>query len=69
MELRRWLVGCFYDYRAGAVAEDDAGCAVGVVDDRRHYVRADDHHFLVRSGLHELRAYLQGVDELRATGG
>ena len=55
--------------RAGAVAEDDAGGAVGVVDDAGHDVRADDENVLLHAGLDELGADLEGVREAGAGGG
>ena len=54
---------------AGAVAEEDAGGAVGVVDDGRHGVGADDEDFFVLARLDELATHLQGVDEAGAGGG
>ena len=40
-----------HDDRAGAVAEQHAGRAIGVVDDARHHVGADDERVLVRRRL------------------
>ncbi len=54
---------------AGAVAEEDAGGAVGVVDDGAHDVGADDEDFFVRAGFDELGADLEGVGEAGAGGG
>ena len=54
------------DHRARAVAENHAGSAVGVVDDRRHHVRPDHQNPLVRPGGDELGSRLQGVEEGRA---
>ena len=62
------LVGRLQDDRAGAVAEEDAGRAVGVVDEAGQGVDADDHDPVVQAGLHELRADGQGVDEPGAGG-
>src|SRR5208282_3777170 len=55
--------------RACSIAKDDAGGAVGVVDDRRHYVCSDDEHFLVGSGRNELRSRLQGINKRRTSAG
>ena len=57
----------FENNRAGTVAENHAGRAIGVVDDRRHHVGADHQDFLVRSGRNELRARLQRVHERRTS--
>src|SRR6185437_883951 len=54
---------------ARAVAEEDAGGAVGVVDDGAHDVGADDENLFVRAGFDELGADLQGVGEAGAGGG
>ena len=59
----------FEQDRARAVAEDDAGGAVGVVDDGAHDVGADDEDFFVRAGFDELGADLEGVGEAGAGGG
>ena len=59
----RW----FEQDRARSIAEDDAGGAVGVVDDRRHHVRADHQHFLMRSAGDKLRSCLQRVDKRRTS--
>ena len=53
-------------HRAGAVAEQHAGGAVGVVDDRRHLVGAD-HHDLARGAVgDELRGDGQRIEKARA---
>jgi hypothetical protein len=39
---------------ASAVAEQDAGGAVGVIDDAAHGVGADHQHLLVRAGGHQV---------------
>ena len=61
--------GGFEEDCAGAVAEEHAGGAVGVVDDGGHGVRADDEDFFLGAGLDELRAHLEGVDESGTGGG
>ena len=43
------------EHRAGAVAEQHAGGPVGIVDDRRHLVGADDHDLATGASLDELR--------------
>ena len=53
----------------GAVAKDDAGGSVGVVDDGAHDVGANDEDLFVRSGFDELCSHLEGVGEARAGGG
>jgi len=54
---------------AGAIAEDDAGGAVGVVDDGTHDVGADDENFCVCAGFDELGTHLEGVGEAGTGGG
>src|ERR1700691_536955 len=63
------VFGGFEDYGARSVAEDHAGCTVGVIDDRRHYVGADDQDSLMSAGRDELRSRLDGVDEGGTGGG
>ena len=60
------VLGRRHDRRARAVAEQDAGRAVLVVDDARHDVGADDERVLVRAGRHELAGRRQRVGEGRA---
>src|SRR5436853_1225802 len=36
------VVGCLYDSRAGAIAEQHAGRTIGVVDDAGHDISTDD---------------------------
>ena len=55
-------------HRARAVAEQNAGGAVGIVDDRRHLVRADHHHLARPPRADELHRDGQRVDEA-GTGG
>ncbi len=57
----------FEQDRTRSIAKDDAGRAIGVVDDRRHHVGADHQHFLVRSGRDELRSSLQRVNKRRTS--
>ncbi len=54
---------------ARAVAEDDAGGAVLVIDDAAHHVRADDEDPIVGAGLDELRADGERVEKPAAGGG
>src|SRR3970282_114638 len=54
---------------AGAIAEQHAGGAVLIVDDRTHDVAADDQGFFVRASAKKLRADGQGVDEAGASAG
>src|SRR5262249_45259015 len=61
----RW----FKNHGACAVAEDDTGCAVGVVDDRGHDVGADHQDFLVHSAGDVLSTGLQGIEKRRTGGG
>ena len=60
------VAGRFDHHRAGAVAEQDAGRAVGVVDDRRHLVGAHHDDLARASGFDELGSDRQGIDEARA---
>ncbi len=53
-------------HRAGAVAEQHAGGAVGVVDDRRHLVGADHHDLARGAGGDELRADGQRIEKAGA---
>ena len=55
--------GGFDQHGARAIAEQDAGGAVGVIDDAAHGVGADHQHLLVRAGRHQVRADGQAVDE------
>ena len=52
-----------------AVAEDNAGGAVGVVDDAGHDVGTDDEDLFLHAGLDEFGADLKGVREAGAGGG
>ena len=60
------VLGGLDQHGAGAVAEQHAGVAVGVVDDAAHGVGADHQHFLVRAGGDQVRAGGQPVDEAGA---
>ena len=53
---------------SGTVAEERAGGTVGVVDDRRHLVGADDDDLLGSAGLDELGAGRKREEEARAGG-
>src|SRR5579863_802405 len=55
----------FKEYGAGAIAEQNTGVAVLVIDDRTHYVATYHQRFLVGSGPHELRAYRQRIHKSR----
>ena len=57
-----------YDDRAGAVAKQDARRTVGVVENARHHVGADDERVIVGAGRHQLARRRQGVGEGRARG-
>ena len=50
----RW----FQQDRTCAVAKDDTGRTIGIVDDRRHNVHADDEDSLVITGDYKSRPYL-----------
>src|ERR1035438_6926019 len=63
------IFGGFQNRRARTVPEDHAGGAVGVVDDRRHYVGANHEYARVYSAGNELRSHLHGVEKGRAGGG
>ena len=62
------LGGGFDQHGAGAIAEQDAGGAVGVVDDAAHGVGADHQHLLMRAGGHQVGAGGEAVDEAGAGG-
>ena len=53
-------------HRARAVAEEDAGVAVGVVDHRRHLVGSDDDDALVASALYHRAGQVERVEESAA---
>ena len=53
---------------AGAVAEQDARGAVGIVDDAAHGIGADHEDLPVRAGGHQVRARGEAVDESGAGG-
>ena len=57
------------EYSAGAIAEENARGAVGVIENGSHYVTADDQCFLVGAAGDELRADGEGVEEAGAGGG
>ena len=52
----------------GAVAEQHARRPVGIVDDARHHVGADDQRVVVRAARHHLHADGQRIGEARARG-
>src|SRR5258708_15095067 len=60
------FVGGYDQHRARAIAEDHAGGAVGVVDDRRHNVGANDQDFFMRARFHKLHSGLQRIDKTGA---
>src|SRR6185312_17139881 len=68
-QTHRVILGGLEYHGAGSVAEDHAGGAVGVIDDRGHHVRSDHHDFLVGTGGNKLSAGLQGVHEGGASRG
>ena len=59
----------FKDHSPGAVAKNNAGGAIGVVDDRRHNVGANHENSFMRARGDELRAGLHGIDKCGAGGG
>ena len=59
----------FEQYGRSAVAENGAGFAVGVVDDRRHLVRTHDDHLLAGSRFDEFRSGGQCEEKSAASGG
>ena len=63
------LFGRFDQDRTGAIAENDAGRAVGIVDDRRHGVRTDDQNLGVDPGLDQLGSHLKRVKKTGASCG
>ena len=58
----------FDQHRAGAIAEQHAGGAVLIVDNRGHDVATDHQRILVRAGADKLRANSERVNKSR-TGG
>ena len=62
------FAGRLDQYGAGAVAEEHAGGAIGVVDNAAHGVRADDQDLLVSAGCHQVRAD-RGAIHKAGTGG
>jgi len=60
------LFGRFDQDRAGAIAKDDAGRAVGIVDDRRHGVRPNHQNLGVDPGLDQFRSHLEARKENRS---
>ena len=62
------IVAGLDDGRAGAITEDHARGAIGVVDDARHDVGADHQRVLARAGGHHLRRRRQRIGESRARG-
>ena len=55
-----------HQHRSGAVAEQDAGAAIGVIDDAAHGVGSNYQHFLVCAAAHQVRGSGQAVNEARA---
>ena len=55
--------------RARAITEEDAGGAIGVIENGGHHVTADDQNFFVRAAGNELRADGEGVQEAGTGGG
>src|SRR6266480_1969962 len=61
------IVFCWLQkHRARAIAKDYAGRAIGVIDYRRHHIRANHKNSLVSASCNELRSGLQRVNECRA---
>src|SRR5690242_7636153 len=59
-----------FDYDSPcSIAEDDAGGAIAVIDDRRHHIRANHKDALVRSSLDELSTCLECIQKAGASGG
>ena len=54
---------------AGSVSKQNARRAILVIEDRRHGVAADDHHFFVRARADKLRAHRERVRKSRACRG
>ena len=57
----------FQQHGSRTVAENRAGRTVRIIDDRGHFVRADDDHLLARTGLDELGARREGEEEAAAS--
>ena len=60
--------GGLNEHGTGAVTEDGAGGAIGVIDDARHLVGADYDHFLVATALNHGRSHVHGEEETAACG-
>ena len=56
-------------HSATAITENHACCTVGIVDDRRHHIRAYYHHSFLCTGLDKLRSHLQRIQERGTCGG
>ncbi len=63
-----FLLTGLHQHGAGAIAEQDTGGTVGVVDDPGHGVGADHQHLLVRAGSHQMGRGRQSVEK-SGTGG
>src|SRR5204863_4107442 len=63
-----WLGG-FEQDGAGAIAKDDTGGAVLIIDDGGHHVSANGEYFLMSASANELRGDLKCVYESGTGGG
>ncbi len=62
--------GCGFDEdSAGAIAEQDAGGAVGVIENGSHHVTANDENFFVCAAGDKLRADGEGIEKAGTRGG
>ena len=59
----------FQEHAAGAVAEDDAGGSVAVVDDAAHFISADNDYLFVAAAFDIHGAAGEGIEEAGAGGG
>ena len=63
------LSGGFDQDRTGSIAKYDASGAIGVVNDRRHRVSADDQDLRLSAGFDQLGSHLQGIEKTGARRG
>ena len=61
------LLGSLQQHGSGSIAEEHAGLAVGVVDERRHLVSTDDDDLLVAAALNHRRSNVERVEESAAS--
>ena len=60
------LFRCFHKHCTGSVAEEHAGGAILIVDERRHLVGTDDDNLLVASALNHRSGHIKRIKESAA---